>query len=471
MFRRLTAIDHGALTPMYIDASNLSFRQDIMAIQPISRPISGTAYVPGSKSITNRALLIAALAHGPSTLTGALFSDDTRYMAGALNQLGITVRADEDAERFEVEGGNGAFPAASGLLFVGNSGTTARFLTAALTLGHGEYIVDGVPRMRERPIAPLLEALNQLGANAASQHGTGCPPVVVKADGLPGGTCRLAGDQSSQYFTGLLIAAPYAERGVTIEVEGRSPSPDGEEVRGGDLVSAPYIEITADVMASFGVTAELDTEEWRTFRVAPGQRYEGRHYVVEPDASNASYFFALAAVTGGEVRVDGLGVNSLQGDLDFVYVLEEMGATVEMEETYTSVRGPEGGRLRGGDFDFGEISDTAQTLAAIAPFADGPVTIRGVAHNRLKETDRIGAVVTELRKLGQLVDEFEDGFTVQPRPVTPAEIETYDDHRMAMSFAITGTRAPGVTILDPSCVAKTFPSYFERLANLTEEFR
>ncbi|MDQ3656093.1 MAG: 3-phosphoshikimate 1-carboxyvinyltransferase [Chloroflexota bacterium] len=441
---------------MYID--NLSFRQDIMAIHPISRPIAGTAYVPGSKSITNRALLIAALADGPSTLTGALFSDDTRYMAGALNQLGITVRSDEGAELFEIEGANGTIPAASGLLFIGNSGTTARFLTAALTLGHGEYIVDGVPRMRERPIAPLLNALNQLGANTVSQEGTGCPPVVVTADGLPGGTCRLAGDKSSQYFTGLLIAAPYAAQGIRIEVEG-------------ELVSTPYIEITADVMEAFGVMSEIDTENWRSFRVAPGQRYEGRHYVIEPDASNASYFFALAAATGGEVRVEGLGAESLQGDLDFVYVLEEMGATVEVEDAYTSVRGPEGGRLRGGDFDFGEISDTSQTLAAIAPFADGPVTIRGVAHNRIKETDRVSAVVTELRKLGQTVDEFEDGFTVHPQPVTPAEIETYDDHRMAMSFAITGTRAPGVTILDPSCVAKTFPSYFERLAELTEGFR
>ncbi|MBA2467807.1 MAG: 3-phosphoshikimate 1-carboxyvinyltransferase [Chloroflexia bacterium] len=443
----------------------------MLAIQPISRPISGAAYVPGSKSITNRALLIAALADGLSTLTGALFSDDTRYMAGALNQLGITVRSDEGAERFDIEGGNGTFPASSGLLFIGNSGTTARFLTAALTLGHGEYIVDGVPRMRERPIAPLLDALNQLGADAVSQEGTGCPPVVVTADGLPGGTCRLAGDKSSQYFTGLLIAAPYAERGVRIEVEGRSPSPGGGGVRGGDLVSKPYIEITADVMEAFGVLSDIDTESWRSFSVAPGQRYEGRHYVIEPDASNASYFFALAAVTGGEIVVEGLGSGSLQGDLDFVHVLEEMGATVEIEESHTSVRGPEGGRLRGGDFDFGEISDTAQTLAAIAPFADGPLTIRGVAHNRLKETDRVSAVVAELRKLGQDVDEFEDGFTVHPQPVTPAEIETYDDHRMAMSFAITGTRAPGVTILDPSCVAKTFPSYFERLAELTEGFR
>ena len=441
---------------MYID--KLQFRQDIMAMQPISRPVFGTAYVPGSKSITNRALLIAAIADGPSTITGALFSDDTRYMAGALNQLGITVRGDEQAETFEIEGGGGSFPAESGLFFIGNSGTTARFLTAALALGHGEFIVDGVPRMRERPIAPLLGALRQLGANAVSQEDTGCPPVVVTANGLPGGTCRLAGDLSSQYFSALLMAAPYAKQGVTIEVDG-------------DLVSSPYIEITADVMEAFGVTSRIDTETWRSFSVLSGQRYEGCHYIVEPDASNASYFFALAAVTGGSVQVEGLGSESLQGDLNFVFVLEEMGATVEMTETLTSVTGPEGGRLQGGEFDFGEISDTAQTLAAIAPFAESAVTIRGVAHNRLKETDRISAVATELRKLGQEVDEFEDGLTIHPRPVTPAEIETYDDHRMAMSFAITGLKAPGVTLLDAGCVAKTFPSYFERLAALTDAFR
>jgi 3-phosphoshikimate 1-carboxyvinyltransferase len=312
--------------------------------------------------------------------------------------------------------------------------------------------------MRERPIAPLLDALNQLGANVTSDAGNGCPPVTVQANGLRGGTCRLAGDKSSQYFTGLLMAAPYAERGVTIEVEG-------------ELVSTPYIEITADVMAAFGVETEIDTERWASFRVAPGQHYEGCHYVVEPDASNASYFFALAAATGGQIVVEGLGADSLQGDLDFVYVLEEMGAIVEMTDTYTQVIGPEGGRLTGGDFDFSDISDTAQTLAAIAPFADSPVTIRGVAHNRIKETDRVSAVVTELRKIGQEVDEFEDGMTIHPRPITPAEIETYDDHRMAMSFGITGMRAEGITILDPGCVAKTFPSYFERLERLVEQFR
>ncbi len=436
---------------MYI--ANASFRQDIIAMQPISRPITGTAHVPGSKSITNRALLIAALANGPSTLTGALFSDDTRYMAGALNQLGILVRSDEAAERFDIEGSDGTFPAESGMLFVGNSGTTARFLTAALTLGYGTFRVDGVPRMRERPIAPLLDTLNALGADARSEEGNGCPPVVVTADGLPGGTARMAGDTSSQYLTGVLIAAPYAENGVRIEIEG-------------ELVSKPYIRITANVMKAFGVHPEIDDVTWKSFAVAPGQGYEGRHYVIEPDASNASYFFAAAAVTGGEIAVEGLGSRSHQGDLQFVRVLERMGCEVTMTENLTSVRGPEGGNLRGGEFDFNAISDTSQTLAAIAPFADGPVTIRGVAHNRVKETDRVSAVATELRKLGQEVDEFEDGMTIRPQPVTPAEIETYDDHRMAMSFAITGLKASGVSILNPECVAKTFPAYFDRLADL-----
>jgi len=437
---------------MYV--ANASFRQDIIAMQPISRPIIGTASVPGSKSITNRALLIAALANGPSTLTGALFSEDTRYMAGALNQLGILVRGDEDAECFEIEGGNGTFPASNGMLFVGNSGTTARFLTAALTLGSGEFHLDGVPRMRERPIAPLIDALNQLGADVTSENGNGCPPVVVRASGLRGGTARLAGDTSSQFFSGILIAAPHAETGVRIEVDR-------------ELVSKPYITITADVMTAFGITPEIDDTEWRSFWVAPGQRYTGCQYVVEPDASNASYFFAAASITGGEIAVEGLGSRSHQGDLQFVRVLERMGATVTMTDGATSVRGPADGKLRGGDFDFNAISDTAQTLAAIAPFADGPVTIRGVAHNRVKETDRISAVSTELRKLGQVVEEFEDGMTIHPRPVTPAEIETYDDHRMAMSFAVTGLKASGVSILNPECVAKTFPSYFDRLADLT----
>ena len=424
---------------------------DVIAIEPVGRPVDASVPVPGSKSITNRALLIAALADGESELSGALYSDDTRYMAAALNDLGIGVEADEAGARFRVRGGGGTFPATRADLFVGNSGTTMRFLTAALPLGRGTYRIDGIPRMRQRPIAPLLNALNALDADATSEEGSGCPPVRVRADGLRGGEVEMSGEQSSQYFSALLMAAPYAREGVTITVAG-------------DLVSKPYMPLTAAVMAAFGVEAELDTAAWRTFRVAPGQRYRGRNYRIEPDASNASYFFAAAAVTGGRARVNGLGTASTQGDLKFVDVLRAMGAEVEVAADYVEVRGPAGGALRGVDLDLNAISDTAQTLAAIAPFADGPTTIRGIAHTRLKETDRVAAIATELRRLGQRVEERPDGLTIHPAPITPADITTYDDHRMAMSFAITGLRAPGVRILVPGCVAKTFPGFFSGLA-------
>lgn len=420
---------------------------------PLGRPVDGTVIVPGSKSITNRALPIAALARGKSELTGALFSDDTRYMAEALNQLGVRVEADESNNTFSVAGGDGTFPAASADLFIGNSGTSVRFLTAVLTLGHGEYRIDGIPRMRQRPIQPLITALNDLGGNVRSEENTGCPPVIVTADGLPGGTVSVPGDKSSQYFSALLIAAPYARNGVEILVDG-------------DLVSKPYMPMTGETMRAFGVDVELDEIEWKRFAVAPGQHYEGRTYHIEPDASNASYFFAAAAVTGGRVRVDGLGKSSTQGDLKFVKVLEAMGASVTIGNDYTEVIGPPDGALRGVDLDLNAISDTAQTLAAIAPFASGPTTIRGVEHARLKETDRVAALATELRKLGQLVDEHPDGLTILPRPITPADIDTYDDHRMAMSFGVATLRAPGIRILDPGCTAKTFPNFFQRLTAL-----
>ncbi|CAA9564239.1 MAG: 3-phosphoshikimate 1-carboxyvinyltransferase [uncultured Thermomicrobiales bacterium] len=423
-------------------------------VAPAARPIDAVARVPGSKSITNRALLIAALADGDSELVGALDSEDTRYMAAALNALGIPVQADAAGERFRVRGGGGSFPATEADLFVGNSGTSMRFLTAALPLGRGVYRIDGVPRMRQRPIAPLLDALNDLGADARGQAEAGFPPVTVRAAGLRGGRTRMAGDLSSQFLSALVQAAPYAAAGVEVEVVG-------------DLVSKPYLPLTAAVMAAFGVELVWDRDGWRWFRVAPGQRYRGRVYRVEPDASNASYFFAAAAVTGGRVRVEGLGAGSAQGDLRFVDVLAAMGCAVEVTGGWVEVRGPEGGALRGVDLDLGAISDTAQTLAAIAPFASGPTTIRGVGHARLKETDRVAALATELRRLGQDVVERPDGLTITPAPIVPAAIETYDDHRMAMSFAITALRAPGIAILDPGCVAKTFPAFFDRLAEAT----
>ncbi len=429
-------------------------RSDPLAIVPVDGPVSGVARVPGSKSLTNRALVVAALADGTSELVGALHSDDTRYMAGALAALGLRVEADEAGERFVVEGGGGSFPARQADLFVGNSGTTMRFLTAALPLGRGRFRIDGVPRMRQRPIGPLVGALRDLGADIASEREAGYPPVVARADGLEGGRCRMDGGESSQFFSALLMAGAAAAAGVEIEVEG-------------DLVSKPYLPLTAAVMAAFGVEVELDRERWRWLRVRPGQRYRGRVFRIEPDASNASYFLAAAAVTGGRVRIEGLGADSAQGDLRFVDVLAAMGAEVSVDDGGVEVRGPAGGRLRGVDLDLGPISDTAQTLAAIAPFAEGPTTIRGIGHARLKETDRVAAVANELRKLGQGVEERPDGLTITPAAVRPADVATYDDHRMAMSFAVTGLRAPGVRLENPGCVAKTFPTFFARLAELT----
>lgn len=431
---------------------------DSVLIQPLARPIDAVVPVPGSKSITNRALLIAGLAAGPSLLRGMLFSDDTRYMAEALATLGLAVETDSEAETARVQGGNGQFPNASADLYVGNSGTTMRFLTAGLAVANGSYRVDGNRRMRERPIGPLITALNQLGSSVRSQEANDCPPVQVEAAGLRGGACSMDGGQSSQYFSAIMMAAPYAETDVVMQVEG-------------DLVSKPYMEITAAVMADFGVSVEMDRVDWKTFRIAAGQRYQGRDYQIEPDASNASYFFAAAAATGGRVEVRGLGSRSTQGDLNFVRALEQMGAMVEQTESSTTVTGPANGNLRGITIDMNAMSDTAQTLAAIAPFADGPTTITGIAHNRHKETDRIADLATELRRIGQSVTEFEDGLTVIPAPVTPARIKTYDDHRMAMSFGVTGLRASGIEILDPGCTAKTFPDYFDRLEAATRDAR
>lgn len=418
-------------------------------IRPIVRPIDATVTVPGSKSDTNRAMIAAALADGASVLRGALFSDDTRYMARALRTLGFDIEPDETAPAIRIVGQAGRIPASSAELFLGNSGTSIRFLTAFTALGRGRYVLDGVARMRQRPIQPLLDGLTQLGVNAAAEHRDGCPPVVIETAGLRGGRVRMAGAQSSQYFTALLLVGPYTREGIEIEVEG-------------DLVHKPFIDLTAAVMRRFGV--DMRHEQYRRLFVAGGQRYRAMTYDVEPDASAASYFFAAAALTGGRVRADGLGLGCAQGDLGFVRVLERMGCTVRQDERSTEVIGP--ARLRGVDVDMNGISDTALTLAAIAPFAEGPVTIRGLAHTRRQETDRIAAPVTELRRLGVRVDEHADGMTVYPSTPTAGDVETYDDHRMAMSFALIGLKTPGIRILNPACTSKTFPDYFERLKRL-----
>jgi 3-phosphoshikimate 1-carboxyvinyltransferase len=422
----------------------------VLPIQPITRPFDAVVALPGSKSYSNRALLVAALARGRSEITQALCSDDTRYMHRALEALGVRVRADEAARTFVVDGVDGRFPSTEATLEIGNAGTAARFLTAAVALGQGTYVVDGSPAMRKRPIQPLLDGLRALGVDAVSREGNGCPPVVVRANGIAGGRARMRGDISSQYFSALLMAAPYARRDVEIEVEGA-------------LVSSPYVTMTLSTMAAFGVSAERDGD--RRFRVPAGQRYAGRPYAVEPDASGASYFFAAAAVTGGRVVVPRLGTGSAQGDLGLLDVLARMGCEVAVTADAVTVRGP--ARLRAVDADFMRMGDVATTLMAIAPFADGPVTVRGIAQTHFEESDRPVAAATELRRMGLRVESAWDSVTIHPGMPQPCDVQTYDDHRIAMSFAVTGLRAPGIRIVNPSCVSKTFPEFFDVLGTLT----
>ncbi len=418
---------------------------DSIILEP-SGPVRATMRPPGSKSITNRALACAALARGPSALTGVLDSEDTQVMLEGLRKLGLELTHDAARCKVRIAGCDGKLPAAGADLFVGNSGTTVRFLTALVALGHGRFRLDGVPRMRERPIADLLEALNALGVSARSETGNGCPPVVVDAAGLAGGKACIRGDVSSQFLSGLLLASPYAAAPLEIEVAG-------------ELVSVPYVEMTLAVMRAFGAMIEADAAP-PAFRVSNQARYVGRSYDIEPDASAASYFFGAAAVTGGDVTVQGLSRSSLQGDVGFCDCLERMGCEIHWQPNCIRVVGRP---LRGIEVDMNAISDTAQTLAVVALFAAGPTTIRGVAHIRHKETDRIGDLARELRKLGAEVEEFNDGLRITPRPLHAAALDTYRDHRMAMSFALAGLRLPGVEIRDPGCVAKTYPRYFDDL--------
>lgn len=436
--------DWGATFLKRTEKKNVS---DSIEIKPISTPINATVRIPGSKSITNRALLLAALADGASSFENALFSEDSLCFVECLRRLGITVEADPDAARITVHGLNGRIPATEADLFVGNAGTAARFLTAAVAIGNGDYHFDGVPRMRERPIAPLLNALRLLGVEIDSDNGHF--PLTVHARGFRGGVTSLDASESSQYLSALLLIAPYAAEDVTIEIEG-------------SLVSQPYIETTLQMMKQFGVG--VTREGYKRFVVAAGQRYQARAYAIEPDASNASYFFAAAAVTGGQITIPYLTRDSLQGDIHFLDVLAQMGCTVDYQSAGVHVAGPS--VLRGVEVNMNAISDTVQTLAAIAPYADSPVIVRDVQHIRHKETDRIQAVVTELRKLGAQVDEFPDGLKVYPGNLHAAAVDTYQDHRMAMAFAVAGLRTPGIRINDPGCTQKTFPDYFERFQTL-----
>jgi 3-phosphoshikimate 1-carboxyvinyltransferase len=425
-----------------------------LLIEPVSRPIHGMIRPPGSKSITNRALILAALAEGTTTLTGVLDSQDTRVMIESLRRLGLQLTQDVAGCACIVEGCGGRIPAATADLWLENSGTSIRFLTSVCALGRGEYRLDGVERMRQRPIGDLVRALEPLGASIRfERESSDCPPVVVdgRASWMRGGSTTIHGDISSQFLSSLLMTAPACEQPVSVVVEG-------------ELVSKPYVTMTLQMMRAFGaVIACPENLSWFQCLLQP---YRARKYDIEPDASAASYFFGAAAVTGGQVTVSGLSKNALQGDVEFVTALEQMGCEVLWGHDEITVSGRP---LHGIDIDMNAISDTAQTLAAVAVFADGPTRIRNVGHMRHKETDRVAAVVTELRRAGIQADEHPDGLTIHPGTPQPAEIHTYDDHRMAMSFSLLGLRAGGIRICDPGCTAKTYPGFFDDLAKLVRQ--
>ncbi|GIE37070.1 3-phosphoshikimate 1-carboxyvinyltransferase [Actinoplanes italicus] len=416
---------------------------DVLSVEPLTAPVDATVRPPGSKSITNRALLCAALAPGTSTLTGALFADDTRAMMGAIAALGATVALDEEHHTVTVTGIDPAVTGGAGTIDARQSGTTSRFLLPAAALLAGRTVVDGTEQLRARPFGPVLDALRQIGAEVEELGAPGFLPAAVHGP-AHGGPVQVSGHISSQFLSGLLMAGPLMARGLDVSLT--SP-----------LVSVPYVEMTKAVMAAFGVTVDGLT-------VASGG-YRATGYAIEPDASAASYFLGAAAITGGRVTVSGLGTESLQGDVRFADVLERMGASVTRTADSLTVRGT--GSLQGVDVDMADISDTAQTLAAVAVFADSPTRVRGIGFIRGKETDRVGAVVTELRRAGIDAVEDADGFTIHPGGPRPTRFATYEDHRMAMSLSLIGLRAPGIEIVDPGCVAKTYPAYFTDLAALT----
>ncbi|HUL94038.1 MAG TPA: bifunctional 3-phosphoshikimate 1-carboxyvinyltransferase/cytidylate kinase [Burkholderiales bacterium] len=412
----------------------------------------GTVKMPGSKSISNRVLLLAALARGDTVVRDLLDADDTRVMLHALAHLGVNIERRPGGTAL-VHGVGGKFPAASAELHLGNAGTAFRPLVAALALAGGEYRLSGVPRMHERPIGDLVEALRRLGADIAYLDKEGFPPLHIRARAIRGGPARVRGEVSSQYLSALLMALPLAGAGREVEIEG-------------ELVSKPYVEITLNLMRRFGV--EVAREGWKRFSV-PAARYSSPGEIrVEGDASSASYFLAAGAIGGGPVRVEGVGRSSIQGDIGFAAVLEKMGATISMGEDWIESGRPAGGKLKPVDADLNHIPDAAMTAAVAALFAQGTSTLRNIASWRVKETDRIAAMAKELKKLGAAVEEGADFIRVTPpAALRPATLDTYDDHRMAMSLSLAALGGVRLRINDPECVGKTFPEYFEALASIS----
>ncbi|MCX4153623.1 MULTISPECIES: 3-phosphoshikimate 1-carboxyvinyltransferase [Paraburkholderia] len=432
---------------------------EFLDLGPFSRA-SGTVRLPGSKSISNRVLLLAALAEGETTITNLLDSDDTRVMLDALEKLGVRLKREGDT--CVVTGTRGAFTARTADLFLGNAGTAVRPLTAALAVNGGDYRIHGVPRMHERPIGDLVDGLRQIGAKIDYEENEGYPPLRIRpAQITADAPIRVRGDVSSQFLTSLLMTLPLlrTESGVTtVQVDG-------------ELISKPYIEITIKLMERFGI--KVERHEWHRFIVPAGQRYQSPGTImVEGDASSASYFLAAGALGGGPLRVEGVGRSSIQGDVGFADALIKMGANLQMGDDWIEVRGVgnDNGKLDPIDMDFNLIPDAAMTIAVAALFADGTTTLRNIASWRVKETDRIAAMATELRKVGAKVQEGEDFLVVTPpeKLIPNASIGTYDDHRMAMCFSLVSLGGVPVRINDPKCVGKTFPDYFERFTALAQ---
>ncbi|PHM48437.1 3-phosphoshikimate 1-carboxyvinyltransferase [Xenorhabdus miraniensis] len=422
-----------------------------LTLQPIFR-INGTINLPGSKSVSNRALLLAAFAKGTTRLTNLLDSDDIRHMLNALTALDISYRLSADRTICEVDGIGGRMTGKSGLeLFLGNAGTAMRPLAAALCLGSNNVVLTGEPRMKERPIGHLVDALRQGGAEIVYLEQENYPPLHIKG-GFSGGKVTVDGSVSSQFLTALLMAAPLADNDTEIHIQG-------------DLVSKPYIDITLALMKSFGVT--VNNHQYQAFYIKGQQQYlSPEQYLVEGDASSASYFLAAAAIKGGTVRVTGIGRNSLQGDTKFANVLEKMGAIIRWGDDFVEC---ERGTLTGIDMDMNAIPDAAMTIATTALFAQGETVIRNIYNWRVKETDRLNAMATELRKIGAEVEEGHDYIRViPPKKLNHAEIETYNDHRIAMCFSLVALSDTPITILDPGCTAKTFPDYFNQLEKLSQ---
>ncbi len=418
----------------------------MITIEPVG-PIDATVKVPGSKSLTQRALIAAALAQGPSCLLDPLASEDTAYTIGALAGMGLAID-DSNPERWLVQGAGGRIQSPTQDIFLGNNGTATRFLTSVAALGHGRFHLTGNERMAQRPIMPLITALSGWGVDIRSDKGTGCPPLTIDARGLRGGHTVLPAGKSSQYLSSLLLVAPYAFQPAELEVQG-------------EILSQPYVRMTLAVMASFGIQVQA-TSALNYFHIPQGC-YQGRSYSIEGDASSASYFWAAAAITSGRVTVVNVPVSSLQGDAALLSCLEQMGCTVTHDNNGIAVSG--GGKLRGIDVDMGDMPDVAPTLAVVAAFAEGTTVIRNVEHLRIKECDRLAAVVTELRKLGAIIDEERDRMIIHGRGgdnLHGATISTYDDHRMAMSFAVAGLRIAGVSIEGEDCVGKSFPDFWQR---------